>query len=214
MKVLIACEESQIVTVEFRKLGFKAFSCDIEPCSGKYPEWHLQQNVISLLKEKWNMIIAFPPCTHLSCSGAKWFKEKIKDGRQQQGIDFFMNFINCKCERIAIENPVGIMSSLIQKFDKQIIQPWQFGDSFQKTTCLWLKGLPRLIPTKIVDKGEFFTTSTGKTMPLWYIKTPSNPKERSKYRSKTFLGIAKAMAKQWSKCLGKEIPARIKEFRL
>lgn len=135
MKVLVACEESQAVTIAFRKLGHEAYSCDIEPCSGGHPEWHLQQDVVPLLSQNWDMIIAFPPCTHLATSGAAWFEKKRKDGRQQQGIDFFMLFANANCPRIAIENPVGIMSTVWRKPD-QIIQPWQFGEPFSKKTCL------------------------------------------------------------------------------
>lgn len=155
LKILVACEESQAVTIELRKLGHEAYSCDIIPCSGGHPEWHIQQDVTPLLKEKWDMIIAFPPCTHLCVSGARHFEQKRKDGRQQQGIDFFMMFANADCPRIAIENPIGIMSSVWRKPD-QIIQPWMFGDKFSKSTCLWLKGLPNLVPTNIVEKGEFF----------------------------------------------------------
>lgn len=194
MKILVACEESQVVTNEFRKLGHEAFSCDILPTSGKHLEWHLQCDVTPLLDDNWDMIIAFPPCTHLAVSGAKWFEQKRKDGRQQDGIDFFMQFVNARCEKIAIENPVGIMSKIYRKPD-QIIQPYQFGESFSKKTCLWLKGLPKLIPTKIVDKGEYITYASGKKIQKWYANSP--PKERAKLRSKTFLGIAKAMAEQW-----------------
>lgn len=198
-KVLIACEESQAVTIEMRKIGVEAYSCDIEPCSGGHPGWHLQGDVIPLLKQDWDMIIAFPPCTHLAVSGARWFKEKQKDGRQQQGIDFFLQFANTKCRRIAIENPVGIMSTVWRKPD-QIIQPYYFGDSYSKKTCLWLEGLPLLIPTNIVDKGEQVKYKSGRIMPKWYadaFKLP--PRERAKIRSKTFTGIAKAMANQWGK---------------
>lgn len=198
MKVLVACEESQAVTIELRKLGHEAYSCDILPCSGGHPEWHLQEDVIPLLKQKWDMIIAFPPCTHLAVSGAAWFEQKRKDGRQQQGIDFFMVFANADCPRIAIENPVGIMSSKWRKPD-QIIQPWMFGDSFSKKTCLWLKGLPVLKPTNIVDKGERTVFKSGVSMPKWYADAwKLSPEERSVARSKTFPGIAKAMATQWT----------------
>ena len=162
MKILVACEESQAVTKELRKLGHEAYSCDLLPCSGGHPEWHLQQDVIPLLKEKWDMIIAFPPCTHLAVSGARYFEQKRKDGRQQQGIDFFMKFVNADCPRIAIENPIGIMSSIYRKPD-QIIQPWMFGDKFTKSTCIWLKGLPKLEPTNIVEKGEFIEWTCKKT---------------------------------------------------
>lgn len=203
MKILVACEESGIVTAEFRKLGHEAWSCDILPTSGGHPEWHLQQDVIPLLKEHWDMIIAFPPCTHLAVSGARHFKEKQADGRQQQAIDFFMAFVNAPCEKIAIENPIGIMSTKYRK-PNQIIQPWMFGDKFTKSTCLWLKGLPELKPTNIVDKGEFieFISKKGKKkkQPKWYYEALKNAKtkeERSILRSKTFPGIAKAMAEQW-----------------
>lgn len=198
MKVLVACEESQAVTIELRKLEHEAYSCDILPCSGGHPEWHLQEDVIPLLEQEWDMIIAFPPCTHLCVSGAAWFEQKRKDGRQQQGIDFFMLFANAKCQKIAIENPIGIMSKIWRKPD-QIIQPWQFGDEYQKSTCLWLKGLPKLIPTDIVGKGEFITHKSGKTKPKWFadaFKLP--PEQRAIARSKTFPGIAQAMAKQFT----------------
>ncbi len=205
-RILIACEESQRVTIEFRELGLEAYSCDILPCSGGYPEWHLQQDVEPLLKEEWEMVIAFPPCTHIAVSGAAWFKEKRADGRQQQGIDFFMLFANAECSKIAIENPVGIMSTKWRKPD-QIIQPWQFGDNARKKTCLWLKGLGNLEPTNIVSFGEidkngcsvgasatFARDNNGKIL-SW--KDPRT----AKIRSKTFPGIAKAMANQWGKHL-------------
>lgn len=198
MKILAACEESQAVTIELRKLGHEAYSCDILDCSGGHPEWHIKGDVIPLLKEKWDMIIAFPPCTHLAVSGAKHFEQKRKDGRQKKGIDFFMEFVNCDCEKIAIENPIGIMSKIYRKPD-QIIQPYMFGDSFQKSTCLWLKGLPKLIPTNIVDKGEMHTTPSGKVLPKWY----SNCGNRKINRSKTFKGIAEAMANQWATIITK-----------
>jgi hypothetical protein len=205
-KILIACEESQAVTKEFRNLGFEAYSCDILPCSGGHPEWHLQQDVIPLLKESWDLIVAFPPCTHLATSGAKHFAAKRADGRQQQGIDFFMEFVNASCAKIAIENPIGIMSTVYRKPD-QIIQPWMFGDPAQKSTCLWLKGLPKLEATDIVDKGEFvsWTTKSGKVVrqPKWYydIFHKGQKAPRGYLRNKTFPGIAKAMATQWSKTL-------------
>ncbi len=197
MRVLLACEESQAVCKEFRKLGHEAYSCDIQPCSGGYPEWHLQQDVTELLKKDWDMIIAFPPCTDLAVSGAAWFEQKRKDGRQQTSIDFFMLFASAKCEKIAIENPVGIMSSLWRKPD-QIIQPYQFGDAFEKKTCLWLKGLPKLEPTNIVEPPKRTEFASGRSMPAWYADAwRLKPKERAKLRSKTFHGIAKAMAEQW-----------------
>lgn len=187
-KILLACEESQIVCTAFRELGYKAFSCDIIPCSGGHPEWHIQGDVVPLLKRKWDMIIAFPPCDHLAVSGARWFKEKQKDGRQQKGIDFFMQFVNAPCDKICIENPISIMSTKYRKPD-QIIQPWMFGHGETKSTCLWLKGLPVLFPTKIVK---------GREQRIWKM-TPST--DRKKLRSKTYSGIAKAMANQWGKLL-------------
>lgn len=153
MRVLVACEESQAVTKELRRLGHEAYSCDVQESSGGHPEWHLQQDVIPLLAEPWDMIIAFPPCTDLAVSGARHFAKKRADGRQQRSIEFFMRFANVDCPKVAIENPIGIMSSHYRKPD-QIIQPYQFGDHARKSTCLWLKGLPKLIPTNIVDPGE------------------------------------------------------------
>ena len=185
MKILVACEESQAVTIELRRLGHEAYSCDIEPCSGGHPEWHLQVDALELLKMKWDMILAFPPCTHLAVSGARYFEQKREDGRQQAAIDFFMRFANADCPKIAIENPVGIMSTVWKKPD-QIIQPWQFGHGETKKTCLWLKGLPTLVPTNIVD---------GREQRIW--KMPPS-EDRAKNRAKTFPGIAKAMAEQWA----------------
>lgn len=185
MKILVACEESQAVTIELRKLGHEAYSCDIMECSGGHPEWHLRQDVTGLLKKKWDLIIAFPPCTDLAVSGAMWLKEKIADGRQQRSIKFFMEFANCDCEKVAIENPIGIMSSRHRKPD-QIIQPWQFGHGETKATCLWLRGLPKLNPTDVVN---------GRDQRIW--KLPPS-EDRAKLRSKTFTGIAKAMAEQWA----------------
>jgi site-specific DNA-cytosine methylase len=200
MKILVACEESQAVTIELRERGHDAFSCDIEPCSGNHPEWHIKGDVIPVLKSnhirfntqdgryhflfKWDMMIGFPPCTHLAVSGARYFEEKRKDGRQQQGIDLFMKLINAPIDKIAIENPIGIMSTKHRKPD-QIIQPWQYGHGETKATCLWLKGLDKLKPTNIVE---------GREQRIW--KMPPGP-NRSKLRSKTYSGIAKAMAEQW-----------------
>jgi site-specific DNA-cytosine methylase len=209
LKILVACEESQAVTIELRRLGHEAYSCDIIPCSGGYPEWHIMQDVLPLLNgkcefyttdgvrrqidTKWDMIIAFPPCTHLAVSGAAWFEQKRKDGRQQQGIDFFMKSANADCDCIAIENPVGIMSTHWRKPD-QIIHPWQFGHPEKKSTCLWLKGLPLLQPTK--DVSEYMKTLPKNKQERLHYLPPSL--DRSKLRSKTFLGIARAMAEQWA----------------
>lgn len=215
MKVLVACEESQAVTIELRKLGIEAYSCDILPCSGGHPEWHIQGDVIQQLNKDWDMMIAFPPCTHLAVSGAAWFEQKRKDGRQQKGIDFFMSIVNAPISRIAIENPIGIMSKIYRKPD-QVIQPYYFGDNAQKSTCLWLKNLPKLYHNDkpnlfddIVthtDKGEMieFISKKGikKTQPKWYADALKlDADDRSKIRSKTFLGIAKAMAEQWGSLL-------------
>lgn len=199
-KILVACEESQAVTQEFRRLGAEAYSCDIIETSGSNPEWHFKQDVIPLLKEKWDAIIAFPPCTDLAVSGAAWFEQKQKDGRQQRSIDFFMLFTDLDCEFVAIENPVGIMSSIWRKPD-QIIQPYEFGHPTTKKTCLWLKNLPKLKPTQIVEPFHHIYKSgkkQGLKDPLWHYETLRLPKEeRAKQRSKTFKGIARAMAEQW-----------------
>lgn len=214
-RVLLACEESQAVTIEFRKLGFEAFSCDIQECSGGYPEWHLKTDLFEVVNDNWDLMIAFPPCTHLAVSGAAHFEKKRADGRQQEGIDFFMKVINAPIHRIAVENPIGIMSNIYRKPD-QIIQPYYFGDEFQKTTCLWLKNLPKLYHNEKpnlfdsevthVGKGDFFTwidkkTGKEKRQPKWYADAFMFKKEIGKERSKTFPGIAKAMANQWSKIL-------------
>ncbi len=186
MKILIACEESQVVTIAFRKNDHEAYSCDILPCSGGHPEWHLHSHVSEHLKQKWDMIIAFPPCTHLSSSGARWWKEKQLDGRQQKAIDFFIIFVNHPCKKKVIENPVGIMSTLYRKPD-QIIQPHWFGHGETKATCLWLWGVPKLEPTDNVE---------GREQRIW--KMPES-KDRSKKRSETYPGVAKAMAELWGK---------------
>lgn len=204
MKILVGCEESQAVTIELRKLGHEAFSCDVMESSGGYPQWHIQGDLLKELHKGWDMLIAFPPCTHLAVSGARHFEQKIKDGRQQQGIDFFMEMINAPIDKICVENPIGIMSTKYRK-PSQIIQPFMFGDKAQKSTCLWLKNLPLLVPTNIVEKGEFieFVSKKGvkKRQPKWYfdaLKNSKNASERSKLRSKTFKGIAKAMATQFT----------------
>jgi len=203
MRVLVACEESQAVTKELRELGHEAFSCDLLPCSGGHPEWHIQRDVFEVIEQGWDMMIAFPPCTDLAVSGARHFERKRADGSQQKSIDFFMDLANCDIPKIAIENPIGIMSTKWRK-PEQIVQPWQFGDKAQKSTCLWLKGLPKLKPTDIVEKGEFFEfiskKGEKKRMPMWYYKAlqeAKTPAERRTLRSKTFKGIAKAMADQW-----------------
>lgn len=196
MKILVACEESQVVTNCFRELGHTAFSADILPTSGSHPEWHLQGDVRDLLTSSWDLVIAFPPCTHLACSGARWFKDKGVSV-QREAIEFFMLFANMP-GRVAIENPVGIMSTHFRKPD-QIVQPYYFGDAYSKRTCLWLKGLPLLKPTKLVSSGESYVYPSGKSLPTWYANLPV--KTRSYLRSKTPAGMARAMAEQWGKCI-------------
>lgn len=217
LKILVGCEESQAVTKEFRKLGHEAFSCDVLPCSGGHPEWHFQQNIFEVIEMGWDMGIFFPPCTHLTVSGARHFEQKKADGRQQQGIDFFMAMINAPINKIAVENPIGIMSGIYRKPD-QIIQPFFFGDGFSKSTCLWLKNLPPLQHFKEPDLfnseithvpisdnyKEWICKKTGKKkrQASWYYEALLNAKtkeERSTIRSKTFPGIARAMAQQWGK---------------
>jgi site-specific DNA-cytosine methylase len=213
MRILLACEESQSVCLEMRKKGHEAFSADIMECSGPHPEWHIKGDVLEIINDDWDMMIAFPPCTHLAVSGARHFEQKRRDGRQQQGIDFFMKMAEANIPKIAIENPIGIMSTHYKK-PSQIIHPYHFGDPYSKATCLWLKNLPLLnynrknniiidgglqkeiifseLPTE-VDKGEFVTFSSGKRMAKWYNEASGN----GHLRSKTFPGIAKAMADQW-----------------
>lgn len=206
MRILVACEESQAVTIEFRKLGHEAFSCDLLPCSGGYLEWHLQKDVTEVLKEKWDMIIAFPPCTYLTVSGNSWFnvekygEKAIKRHKdREEAIKFFMMFANADCDKIAIENPIGVMSSRYRKPD-QIIHPYYFGDPERKATCLWLKGLPSLVHEKenyvepdIIKYKNGKGSSSRSHMETWGL--PSE--QRRIARSKTFPGIAKAMAQQW-----------------
>ena len=185
MKVLIGCEESQAVCIAFRERGHEAFSCDIIECSGGHPEWHLQMDIFEAIKLKdWDIMIAFPPCTDLASSGARWFKEKREDGRQRRSIEFFLRLTETGIKKWCIENPIGIMSTWYRKPD-QIIQPWQFGHGETKATCLWLNNLPKLQSTNIVS---------GREQKIW--KLSPSP-ERSKLRSKTFIGIANTMAEQW-----------------
>jgi len=211
MRVLIACEESQATTKEFRKLGHEAFSCDLLPCSGGHPEWHYQQDVFEVINEGWDLMVAHPPCTFLAVSGARWMYNKdgsVNQDRwnnQQKALAFVQKLMDAPIDKIAIENPISVISSQIRKPD-QIINPWMFGDKAQKSTCLWLKNLPLITPTNIVEKGEFFEwvdKKTGKTkrQAQWYLDALKNAKtkeERQTLRSKTFEGMANAFAEQWT----------------
>lgn len=238
MRILVACEESQAVTKELRRLGHEAYSCDIIDQSGGHPEWHIKGDVLRYINgeqalfftcdnvghitpRRWDMIIAFPPCTHLAVSGARHFAKKRADGKQRAGIEFFCKILNADCDRIAVENPVNIISGdyvkkhfpeLAEKYGlpvkpTQAIQPWQFGHQASKKTCLWLKGLPPLNPTAVVDSGNFITTgkdSKRYTEWLAWCKDENgktigwNDPRTAKMRSKTFPGVAKAMAEQWA----------------
>lgn len=210
MKILIACEESQAVCKEMRRLGHECYSCDIIECSGGHPEWHIMQDVLPLLNgnctfktmdgiehtisEKWDMIIAHPPCTYLSNAGARFLYPKVvlNEERLRKGImakDFFMAFYYANCEKVAIENPVPSSVYMMPKYS-QSIQPYQFGHPFKKKTCLWLKGLPSLTPTSIVE-----TPQSTKIAGNWFNKGGN---DRQRNRAKTFPGIAKAMADQWA----------------
>ena len=217
MKVLVACEESQRVCSAFRARGHEAYSCDIIKCSGDHPEWHIKADVLPILngncdfttqdgashhiEGRWDLIIAHPPCTYLTVTGNRWFNvEKYGDKAlkrmelREEAKEFFMKFANADCDKIMIENPVGVMSTAWRKPD-QIIQPYYFGDPFEKRTCLWLKGLPKLEKTNEVEPEPRIKYASGCTMPAWYANLP--PKERAKERSKTFPGFAEAMAEQW-----------------
>lgn len=225
MKILVACEESQAVTIELRKLGHEAYSCDIEPCSGGHPEWHIQRDVLPLINGRcafktcdgvehsvggrWDMIVAHPPCTYLTNAGNKWFKPEYKErfpereNQREEAVRFFMCIWNSDCERLAIENPQGIMSSRFRKPD-QYIEPYMFGDAEKKKTGLWIRGLPKLVPTNIVEP-VIIKCKSGAMEPCWHMETMKlPPKERSKERSRTFTGIAKAIATQWAGEAGKK----------
>jgi hypothetical protein len=202
MRVLVACEESQSVTIELRKLGHEAYSCDIVPCSGGHPEWHLQQDVLPLLEQKWDMIIAFPPCTYLSNAGAcRLYPQKgqLDMERYQKGLEakaFFLKILNADCPRIAVENPV---SSKVFEMPQhtQEIQPWMFGHPYTKKTRLWLKGLSPLIATDVVEPiSPYCPAGTGRKDRSKYGAAKRG--EDAKNRAKTFPGIAKAMAEQWA----------------
>jgi len=216
MKILIACEESQTITKAFRDRGHEAYSCDLLPCSGGYPEWHIQGDVFNIINDGWDMMIAHPPCTFLAGSSVQWLshpddKEMPFENRRPHpkypnrrndmldSIDFVKKLYESNIPKIAIENPVGLLSKRWRKPD-QIIQPYHFGDEATKTTCLWLKGLEPLKHTNIVSKGERTVFASGKSHPKWYADALVNAKtkqERQTLRSKTFIGIANAIADQW-----------------
>ena len=215
-KIIIACEESQTICKAFRKLGFEAWSCDLLPCSGGRPEWHYQQDIFEVINQGWDLMVAHPPCTFLTGSGVQWlsnqedkalpFEErrphpKYTNRRQDMldSVEFVKALYNADIKHIAIENPVGLLSSRWKKPD-QIVQPYMFGDEATKTTCLWLKNLPLLLPTNIVGKGERTVFASGKSHPKWYadaLKNAKTKEERQTLRSKTFDGISEAIANQW-----------------
>ena len=216
-RILIACEESQATTKAFRKLGHEAFSCDLLPCSGGHPEWHYQCDIFEVIDKGWDLMVAHPPCTFLTGSGVQWlsnpedkalpFEErrphpKYPNRRQDMldSVEFVKALYNADIKHIAIENPAGLLSSRWRKPD-QIVQPYMFGDEATKTTCLWLKNLPLLLPTNIVGKGERTVFASGKSHPKWYadaLKNAKTKEERQTLRSKTFEGMAQAMAIQWA----------------
>lgn len=183
MRVLVACEYSGRVRQAFRNLGHDAWSCDLLPSEDQSP-YHLQQDVLPLLKEQWDLMIAHPPCTHLAVSGSRWFKDKSEE--QAEALAFVQTLMNAPILKIAVENPISVISSRIRKPD-QIIQPWHFGHGETKATCLWLKNLPRLVPTNIVPGREARIHRMGPSPDRW------------KERSRTYLGIAEAFAQQWGK---------------
>lgn len=228
LKVLVACEESQATTKALRKLNnsrakiyqnweIAAFSCDLLPCSGGHPEWHHQGDVFDIIDQGWDLMIAHPPCTYLAVSGAQWYyhpkdkhlpienrrphpKYPLRAKHREEALKFFVALADADIDFIAAENPIGVISTKWRKPD-QIVQPYMFGDSARKTTCLWLKRLNPLKETKMVDEGERVVFKSGKSQPKWYADAFSKAKtaaERSTLRSKTFPGMAKAMARQWT----------------
>ena len=203
MKVLVACEFSGAVRDAFIGGGHEAMSCDLLP--NETPGPHYQGSVMDILNDGWDLMIAHPPCTYLTLTGNKWFKPEFaerfptRQRDREDAIEFFMALVNAPIPKIAIENPIGIMSSRYCK-PSQIIQPWQYGHETTKATCLWLKGLPNLVPTNIVSKGEVVISKSGNRMSRWYYETSKLPLKggiRAKARSVTFQGIADAMADQW-----------------
>jgi hypothetical protein len=199
MKVLIACEESQEVCKAFRELGHEAYSCDILPCSGGHPEWHIQDDVLKHLDDGWDLMIAHPPCTYLSYAGTRSWNYEGRVWKRLEALHFFAKLWTAAIPLICIENPRGCSSPTIAKYS-QMIQPYFFGDEESKTTWLWLKGLPLLKPTKIVKPKVHAISPKGKKI---YFEEATTCKNRASIRSKTFPGIAKAMAEQWGEYLTK-----------
>lgn len=205
MKILVACEESQAVTKELRRLGHEAYSCDVQECSGGHPEWHLQVDSLELLKMKWDMIIAFPPCTYMTNAGAVRMRvggviQEERFQKAMQAKEFFMAFYNADCPRIAIENPTPMKLIGLPPYT-QAIQPYEHGHPYSKRTCLWLKGLPPLMATCLVDKHEPYVNGGCKDAHGNYRRFQGRKERDAKTRAKTFPGIAKAMAEQWAgKC--------------
>ena len=202
MRILVACEESQAVTIELRRLGHEAYSCDIIPCSGGHPEWHLQVDALELLKMKWDMIIAHPPCTYLTNAGARhlWKGHQLNQERYEKGVEakkFFMAFLNADCPRIAVENPIPSRVFELPKYT-QTIQPYEYGHPYTKKTCLWLKGLPALVPADVVEPVATWRPSGSYSGKHGDKHRGMFTTDRAKNRSKTFPGIAKAMAEQWA----------------
>jgi hypothetical protein len=202
MRVLIACEESQEVCKAFRARGHEAYSCDIQPCSGGHPEWHLQVDALEMLKLRWDLVIAHPPCTYLTNAGARWLYAggRLNEDRYRMGLagkEFFMRFLNADCERIAVENPIPSRVYELPQYT-QVIQPYEYGHPYSKKTCLWLKNLPMLHPTSIViDHKPYVSSGSYSKAHDPKYKGASRAGGSAISRSKTFPGIARAMAEQW-----------------
>lgn len=245
MKIIVGCEESQAVTIEFRKLGLEAYSCDLQECSGGHPEWHIKGDLLRYLPEpgkmlnkqvwfqngdrkfidKWDAGIFFPDCTFLTVTANKWYKDQpprksgalvgqARRDAREKAIEFFIKLYESGIEHIAMENPIGVISSVYRKPD-QVVTPMEFGHPEPKKTCLWLKNLPLLKPTHFDIEPEYHTTASGKRMPKWYAYADKSQgqKERAKIRSKTFSGIAEAMASQWGSFL-KNPPKKVQESQI
>lgn len=216
MKILVACEESQAVTRAFRRKGHEAFSCDVQMCSGGFPRWHIKGDALKLINgnvyfltcdgsahyiDKWDMIIAFPPCTYMTNAGAVRMRvngeiQKERYEKAMQAKEFFMAFYNADCPKIAIENPTPMKLIGLPPYT-QAIQPYEYGHPYSKRTCLWLKGLPNLVPTQIIKDHTPWVNGGSKDANGNYRGFPGRKERDPKIRSKTFPGIAQAMAEQW-----------------